>query len=173
MQPTSHKVVWGAAVLARITRDPHCTELAVTIADHLLAIQTPPAPGSSTNQRTPPSTKPPKSQSGYKKSAPRSCIPYGACQRTVKMYQRRILGADPNIIIPTPFHRPYLYTGGAVRYVARPCGTTNFDKRSDPSSAAEAAPRQGERGPDQPSSPCFASLARLMDTPPRPGRATT
>jgi hypothetical protein len=39
--PTSHKVAWGAAVLARITSDPHCTELAVTIADHLLAIQDP------------------------------------------------------------------------------------------------------------------------------------
>jgi hypothetical protein len=34
--PTSHKVAWGAAVLARITSDPRCTELAVTIADHLL-----------------------------------------------------------------------------------------------------------------------------------------
>lgn len=39
--PTSHKVAWGAAILARITRDPRCSELAVTIADHLLAIQDP------------------------------------------------------------------------------------------------------------------------------------
>lgn len=39
--PASHKVAWAAAVLARITRDPHCTELAITIADHLLAIQDP------------------------------------------------------------------------------------------------------------------------------------
>jgi hypothetical protein len=39
--PTSHKVAWGAAVLARITSDPRCTELAITIADHLLAIQDP------------------------------------------------------------------------------------------------------------------------------------
>jgi hypothetical protein len=38
---TSHKVAWGAAVLARITGDPRCTELAVTIADHLLDIQDP------------------------------------------------------------------------------------------------------------------------------------
>lgn len=37
--PASHKVAWGAAVLARITGDPRCTELAITIADHLLAIQ--------------------------------------------------------------------------------------------------------------------------------------
>jgi len=39
--PMSHKVAWGAAVLARITSDPRCAELAVTIADHLLAIQDP------------------------------------------------------------------------------------------------------------------------------------
>lgn len=38
---TSHKVAWGAAVLARITGDPRCTELATTIADHLLDIQDP------------------------------------------------------------------------------------------------------------------------------------
>lgn len=38
---TSHKVAWGAAVLARITGDPRCMELAVTIADHLLGIQDP------------------------------------------------------------------------------------------------------------------------------------
>ncbi|MGH3857844.1 MAG: hypothetical protein ACRDR6_31025 [Pseudonocardiaceae bacterium] len=38
---TSHKVAWGAAVLARITGEPRYTELAVTIADHLLAIQDP------------------------------------------------------------------------------------------------------------------------------------
>ena len=37
--PTSHKVAWGAAVLARITHDHRCAELAVTIADHLLAVQ--------------------------------------------------------------------------------------------------------------------------------------
>jgi hypothetical protein len=39
--PTSHKVAWGAAVFARITGDPRCAELAVTIADHLLDIQDP------------------------------------------------------------------------------------------------------------------------------------
>lgn len=39
--PTSHKVAWGAAVLARITGDLCCTDLAVTIADHLLGIQDP------------------------------------------------------------------------------------------------------------------------------------
>lgn len=38
---TSHKVAWGAAVLARITGNPRCTELAVTIADHLIGIQDP------------------------------------------------------------------------------------------------------------------------------------
>lgn len=38
---TSHKVAWAAAILARITGDPRCTELAVRIADHLLAIQDP------------------------------------------------------------------------------------------------------------------------------------
>lgn len=36
---TSHKVAWGAAVLARITGDPRCTELSAAIADHLLGIQ--------------------------------------------------------------------------------------------------------------------------------------
>lgn len=39
--PTSHKVAWGAAVLARITGDPLCAELAVSIADYLLGIQDP------------------------------------------------------------------------------------------------------------------------------------
>jgi hypothetical protein len=39
--PASHKVAWGAAVLARITSDPRCTELAITIADYLLAVQDP------------------------------------------------------------------------------------------------------------------------------------
>jgi len=39
--PTSHKVAWGAAVLARISNDHRCTELAVTIADHLVTIQDP------------------------------------------------------------------------------------------------------------------------------------
>jgi hypothetical protein len=39
--PTSHKVAWGAAVLTRITGDPRCTDLAATIADHLLGIQDP------------------------------------------------------------------------------------------------------------------------------------
>jgi hypothetical protein len=38
---TSHKVGWGAAVLARISNDHRCTELAVTIADHLVASQDP------------------------------------------------------------------------------------------------------------------------------------
>jgi hypothetical protein len=38
---TSHKVAWGAAVLARITGEPRCAELTVTIADHLLGIQDP------------------------------------------------------------------------------------------------------------------------------------
>ncbi|MGH3853538.1 MAG: hypothetical protein ACRDR6_08575 [Pseudonocardiaceae bacterium] len=38
---TSHKVAWGAAVAARITGEPRYTELAVTIADHLLDIQDP------------------------------------------------------------------------------------------------------------------------------------
>jgi hypothetical protein len=38
---TSHKVAWGAAVLARITSDPRCIELAVAIADYLLGIQDP------------------------------------------------------------------------------------------------------------------------------------
>jgi hypothetical protein len=38
---TSHKVAWGAAVLARITGDPRSAALAVTIADHLLGIQDP------------------------------------------------------------------------------------------------------------------------------------
>ena len=38
---TSHKVAWGAAVLARITGDPRCMELVVIIADHLLGIQAP------------------------------------------------------------------------------------------------------------------------------------
>ncbi|HKR48006.1 MAG TPA: hypothetical protein VJT72_00230 [Pseudonocardiaceae bacterium] len=37
--PTSHKVAWGAAILARITGDARCAELAVSIADHLLDIQ--------------------------------------------------------------------------------------------------------------------------------------
>ncbi len=32
-------MAWGAAVLARITGDPCCAELAVTIADYLLGIQ--------------------------------------------------------------------------------------------------------------------------------------
>jgi hypothetical protein len=39
--PTSHKVAWGAAVLARIASDPRCTELAIAIADYLLAVQDP------------------------------------------------------------------------------------------------------------------------------------
>jgi hypothetical protein len=34
-------VAWGAAVLARITNDPRCTELAIAIADYLLAVQDP------------------------------------------------------------------------------------------------------------------------------------
>ncbi|MGH3972833.1 MAG: hypothetical protein ACRDS9_05855 [Pseudonocardiaceae bacterium] len=38
---TSHKVAWGAAVLARITGDPRCTDLTVSISDHLLDIQDP------------------------------------------------------------------------------------------------------------------------------------
>lgn len=38
---TSHKVAWGAAILARITGDPRCAELATTIADHLLDLQDP------------------------------------------------------------------------------------------------------------------------------------
>ena len=37
----SHKVAWGAAALARITRDQRCVELATAIADHLLEIQDP------------------------------------------------------------------------------------------------------------------------------------
>lgn len=39
--PTSHKVAWGASILARLTGDPRYAELSVTIADHLLAIQDP------------------------------------------------------------------------------------------------------------------------------------
>ena len=35
----SHKVAWGAAVLARITGDRRCVELATAIANHLLEIQ--------------------------------------------------------------------------------------------------------------------------------------
>lgn len=38
---TSHKVAWGAAILSRITGDPHGFELAATIADHLVDIQHP------------------------------------------------------------------------------------------------------------------------------------
>jgi hypothetical protein len=38
---TSHKVAWAAAILARITGDPRCGELAASIADHLIAIQDP------------------------------------------------------------------------------------------------------------------------------------
>jgi hypothetical protein len=38
---TSHKVAWGAAVLARITGDPRYTELVTAISDHLLEIQDP------------------------------------------------------------------------------------------------------------------------------------
>jgi hypothetical protein len=38
---TSHKVAWGAAVLARITGDPRCTELVTAISDYLLDIQDP------------------------------------------------------------------------------------------------------------------------------------
>jgi hypothetical protein len=37
----SHKVGWGAAVLARITGDRRCSELATAVADHLLEIQDP------------------------------------------------------------------------------------------------------------------------------------
>lgn len=38
---TSHKVAWGAAVLARLTGDPRCAELAMSISDYLLAVQEP------------------------------------------------------------------------------------------------------------------------------------
>ena len=37
----SHKVAWGAALLAGITSDRRCIELARDIADHLLGIQDP------------------------------------------------------------------------------------------------------------------------------------
>ncbi len=67
---TSHKVAWGAAVLARITGDPRCMELAVPSLIIYLASRIPAAPGSSTSRRTPRSTKPPKLQSGCRRSAP-------------------------------------------------------------------------------------------------------
>jgi hypothetical protein len=37
----SHKLAWEAAIATRITGEPRYTELAVTIADHLLGIQDP------------------------------------------------------------------------------------------------------------------------------------
>ena len=98
--PTSHKVAWGAAVLARITSDPRCTELAVTIADHLLAIQDP-SGAWLVNQPTHTTFDQTAEISIWLQESAPSCSPCSRPGTLKKQAHRHVLGSTPRPV-PRP-----------------------------------------------------------------------